>query len=182
MRPQGLKPAGILVLYAALKRRSSTAPHEPLFPLLKRRLKHRSGEKLLLREQSFGGAHVVVTVVDTNHDYVLGRSCAIFRGFGSGFEIVGLGFCVGELADGFDVLPISGIDGIFGAFNGRKTIDRAEGNVNLAAVKSGGEIFDTRRGSVNLEAAALFRRGQGFTRGVRGRIGGDDFHGVAAVR
>ena len=108
-------------------------------------------------QQRFGGAHIFVLVVDAYHDHVFGL--AIFVRFDIGFEIVVFDFRIGDLTDGFNVLPFSCVDRILGALDGRKSIFRTETNVNLRAFDRGREVFDTRRGGVDFEAAALLGGG-----------------------
>ena len=91
-------------------------------------------DKLFRADQSFGGAHVFVMIIDADHDYVFGRWGAVFGRFGGYFEIVVLGLGIGKVADGLDVLPIAGIDGIFGALDGGEAVGGAEGDMNLVVL------------------------------------------------
>ena len=85
------------------------------------------------------------------------------------------------MPDRLDELPLSCIDGIIGALDVRKTIHGAEGYVDFVAFNGGGEILDLRRSCVDFKSRTFFFCGQGLLRRVRGRVGGYDFDGVAAI-
>src|ERR1017187_623826 len=115
---------------------------------------------LLAANQSLGGAHIFVAVINAYDYYMLGRNSAIFPGtskhrLGRGLEMVILNFGVRELACRFYILPLAGIHRVFGPFDGVKTISRPERNMNLSAFESRRQIFDAGRRCIYLEPAPL---------------------------
>src|SRR5208337_703910 len=63
-----------------------------------------------------------------------------------------------------------------------KRIAGAEADADLFSVESGRQVLDDRSSGIDLEAGADALGIEGFSRRMRGRIGGDDLHRVPAVR
>jgi len=77
--------------------------------------------------------------------------------------------------------PIIGVDRVFRAPDGRKSVDRPEGDMDVIGFERGGEIFDVRRSGVDLNARALFFRSEFVARRMGRRVGGYHLKGIAAV-
>src|SRR5271166_2465542 len=111
---------------------------------------------LLSPHQRLGSAHVVIAIVNAHDHYMVWRTCAVFCSRRGDSEVVVLRLSVGELTQGLDVSPVTGIDGIFRALDGRKTISGAERNMNLPALVRCRQILDPWRGGVHFKPAAFF--------------------------
>ena len=74
-------------------------------------------------------SHVVVFVVDPDHDYVF--RCGAFGRVRRDFKVIIFSFGIGELTDRLHVFPVAGVDGIFGALDGGEAVFGAEADVNL---------------------------------------------------
>src|SRR5579863_4666819 len=135
---------------------------------------HGMTDGLLGPEHCFRCAHVVVSVIDADHDHVLGGR--IFARLGRNLEVVVLALCVGELPHRLNISPLAGVQRIFGTLDGRESVGGAEVDVNLPSLERGSEVFDSRRSGINFKAAAYFFRSQRLARRMRWRVGGHDFY------
>src|ERR1035441_5091416 len=80
-------------------------------------------------------------------------------------QIIVLDLVVGDLSHRLSRLPVIGVDGIFGAADGREAVGCAESEVQLTAFDPARRELDVWRSVVHLEAAAgLFAGQRVFTR------------------
>src|SRR5260370_28881604 len=98
--------------------------------------------------------HVVVTVVHSHHHHMLGASRPLFSGLGRDLEVVLLTLRIGQLPDGLNVFPISGIHRVLRPLDGRVSVPGTEVHVNLTILHRRRQIFDPRRSRIHLKPAA----------------------------
>src|ERR1700722_3507581 len=63
--------------------------------------------RLLAPQNSLGRTQVLVAVINSDDDHMLGGCRSVFRRFGSRFEVVIFGPGVGELAYGINIIPVT---------------------------------------------------------------------------
>src|SRR5271168_2016472 len=77
-------------------------------------------QKSLRPQDRLRRRHVLVFVVNADHDYMFGRG--VFGGIERNLEVILVSLRVGDLPDRFHILPIGGVDGKFRALDGGETV------------------------------------------------------------